>query len=305
MSIEETFLAFCRGQPEGGSEKAFRELHPQYSVGDVALAINELSAKGMLELAKKGDQLVCKAVSLDALETVGSLEGDEKIVYQCIKAADNKGIWTKDLKMRTNLHQTVITKVLKSLESRKIIKAVKSVKNSTRKVYMLANLEPSQDITGGPWFSENELDTEFIEELCKVCFRYVATKSVSPKAGHIYGPDYTGYPSLDQIHRFLRDSRVTSAELGLEDVRMLLDCLMYDGVIERVVWAGPRESRIVDDDEDEEDLEVYVYRTVNSALPESLMASVPCGQCPVFDACSDFGPVTPSSCQYYTEWLSF
>jgi len=105
-----------------------------------------------------------------------SLEGDEKVVYQCIKAADNKGIWTKDLKQRTNLHQTIITKTLKSLESKRLIKAVKSVKNSTRKVYMLAHLEPSVEITGGPWFSENELDTEFIEELCKVCFRYIASK---------------------------------------------------------------------------------------------------------------------------------
>lgn len=236
------------------------------------------------------------------LNSASGLEGDEKIVYQCIKAADNKGIWTKDLKLRTNLHQTVITKVLKSLESRKIIKAVKSVKNSTRKVYMLASLEPSQEITGGPWFSENELDTEFIEELCKVCLRYIATKSEPSKAGHIYGPGYTGYPSLEQIHRFLRDSKVTSADLGSDDVGMLLDRLIFDGLVERVIYAGPRESRIVDDDEDDE---IYVYRSVHSALPESLLASVPCGQCPVFDKCADFGPITPATCSYYTEWLSF
>lgn len=60
--------------------------------------------------------------------SIARLEGDERIVFQCIKAADNKGIWTKDLKTRSNLHQTVITKVLRTLESRKIIKAVKSVK---------------------------------------------------------------------------------------------------------------------------------------------------------------------------------
>lgn len=59
---------------------------------------------------------------------ISKLDGDEKIVFQCIKAADNRGIWTKDLKTRTNLHQTVITKVLRNLEARKIIKAVKSVK---------------------------------------------------------------------------------------------------------------------------------------------------------------------------------
>lgn len=303
MGLEETFLEFCRNESEGASEAEFRAKHPEYDTTAVAMAINQLCAQGLIELLKRGNELICKAVSADDVEIAANLEGDEKIVYQCIKAADNKGIWTKDLKMRTNLHQTVITKVLKNLENRKIIKAVKSVKNSTRKVYMLANLEPSQEITGGPWFSENELDTEFIEELCKVCLRFIGTKSVSPKPGHVYPADYTGYPTLEQVHRFLRDSRVTSAELETEDVSMLLDRLIFDGSLERVVWAGPRISRIVDDDDDDGD--IYVYRAVSSALPESMMAGVPCGQCPVFDACSDIGPITPATCTYYAEWLSF
>lgn len=45
---------------------------------------------------------------------------------------------------------------------------------------MLSHLEPSAEITGGPWFSENELDTEFIEEMCKICYRYVLSKVSRP-----------------------------------------------------------------------------------------------------------------------------
>ena len=44
-----------------------------------------------------------------------------------------------------------INKCLKSLEQRKLIKAVKSVASSNRKVYMLFELEPSREITGGAW----------------------------------------------------------------------------------------------------------------------------------------------------------
>lgn len=130
------FLAFCETHPEGVSDKQFREEHPEYSAAELVQAINELSGKGRLELLKKGNQLVYRAISADDADLVAGLEGDEKIVYQCIKAADNKGIWTKDLKLRTSLHQTVITKVLKSLEGRKIIKAVKSVK--VTKLYLLS-----------------------------------------------------------------------------------------------------------------------------------------------------------------------
>lgn len=69
MSIEEVFLEFCRASPEGASEKEFREKYSEHGVAEVAVVINELSAKGYLELAKRGNQLICKAVSSDAVET--------------------------------------------------------------------------------------------------------------------------------------------------------------------------------------------------------------------------------------------
>ncbi len=61
------------------------------------------------------------------------------------------GMWTKDMKTRSNLTQPQITKILKTLESRDLIKSVKSVSNASRKVYMLFDLVPSAEITGGAW----------------------------------------------------------------------------------------------------------------------------------------------------------
>jgi DNA-directed RNA polymerase III subunit RPC6 len=71
--------------------------------------------------------------------------GEENMVLSQIQAAGNEGgkhllfslsacvhfspgIWTKHLKAKTELHQTVITRCLKSLESKQLIKAIKSVK---------------------------------------------------------------------------------------------------------------------------------------------------------------------------------
>lgn len=62
------------------------------------------------------------------------------------------GLWTKDMKMRTNLPQPHITKILKTLENRKLVKSVKSVSNPGRKVFMLFELEPSRELTGGAWW---------------------------------------------------------------------------------------------------------------------------------------------------------
>jgi hypothetical protein len=61
------------------------------------------------------------------------------------------GIWTKDLKNRTNLQQPQVTKILKNLDARGLVKSVKAVAHPTRKLYMLAELEPARELTGGSW----------------------------------------------------------------------------------------------------------------------------------------------------------
>ena len=47
------------------------------------------------------------------------------------------------------------------------------VKYPTRKIYMLSHLEPSSAITGGPWYTDNELDTEFIKQLMDACLGFI------------------------------------------------------------------------------------------------------------------------------------
>lgn len=257
-----------------------------------------------------------------------SLEGDERIVYQCIRGADNKGIWTRDLKNKTGLHQTVITKVLRVLENRRLIKAVRSVKHATRKVYMLFHLEPSTSITGGPWFNENELDTEFIEVLCKSCHRIVLKlsgqeqqmASLDSQNAGIVSLRHVHFPTLSEISKVLLSSGVMSAGVVLteEDVQMVLERLVFDGVLERFI--PPRSvimqhtslthqsaNRLVDDDDlDEMNAEsLYVYRAVRSSLDWSRIGAAPCGTCPVQHCCGDRGPVTPAKCVYFTQWLSF
>lgn len=83
------------------------------------------------------------------------------------------GIWTKHLKAKTQLHQTVIDRCLKSLTQKRLVKTATNHKYPTRKIYMLYHLQPSEEMTGGPWYTDNELDTEFIKLLCSACMRFV------------------------------------------------------------------------------------------------------------------------------------
>lgn len=76
---------------------------------------------------------------------------DELLIYQIIEQSADKGIWTKDMKVRSNVPATRLPKILKTLEGRNLIKAVKGVSGGSRKIYMLFELQPSEELTGGTW----------------------------------------------------------------------------------------------------------------------------------------------------------
>ncbi|KAI9459126.1 RNA polymerase Rpc34 subunit-domain-containing protein [Lactarius psammicola] len=225
-------------------------------------AINFLLAASLLKLMKDANgTLSYRAVQKNELETKKGLSGEENMVLGHIQAAANQGIWTKHLKAKTELHQTVVDRCLKSLVQKQLIKSVKGVKYPTRKIYMMAHLEPSVELTGGPWYTDNELDTEFIKLLCSACLRFVRERTL-PKYKNGDGrsssmlPLYpvsagVSYPGAKEVLTFLTKSKITETLFTEEHVEMLLNVLVLDGDIERLPAFGA--SVWADDDDDDDD----------------------------------------------------
>ncbi|KDN46522.1 hypothetical protein RSAG8_04175, partial [Rhizoctonia solani AG-8 WAC10335] len=112
---------------------------------DMAAAVNGLLKKSLLKIMKDSKGVLSyKAVEKADAKVVGLMDADESIVYKKIQEAKNEGIWTKHLKS-TELHQSIITRALKSLEKKGLVKSIKSVKHPTRKIYILANLQPEKE----------------------------------------------------------------------------------------------------------------------------------------------------------------
>ena len=78
-----------------------------------------------------------------------------------------------------------MNKCISQLEGSKEIKVVKNVKFPTRKVYMLSSITPSIELTGGPWYTDNELDMAMIEMCTRLALKFV-TELVSYKLYMIY-----------------------------------------------------------------------------------------------------------------------
>ena len=61
-------------------------------------------------------------------------EKEQRLVYQIIEDSGNKGIWMREIRSRSNITQSELTRCLRTLESRKLIKNVRSVQAARRKV---------------------------------------------------------------------------------------------------------------------------------------------------------------------------
>lgn len=204
------------------------------------------------------------------------------LIYQIIEQSGNMGIWTRNLKTQSNLQQVQITKILKKLEARKLIKSVNSVTNKNRKVYMLYNLEPHVDISGDIWYSGQEIDSEFIDILNKQCFNFINQK---------------GYATAEELCAFIRKSGISKVELKLSNVQNILDNLIYDGKIEAI--EDPRGFSFIGGKN------TIYYKPTKLEIIENGFTQTPCGICPVFNQCSDEGEITPIKCIYFKNWLKW
>lgn len=82
-------------------------------------------------------------------------------------------------------------------------------------------------------------------------------------------------------------------DLGLEDVTAVVNCLVYDGLIEKEPPTISTRMRSRD-----------LYRRARKPLIlGSKITDIPCATCPVFTKCSDTGDINPTTCTYLQNWL--
>ena len=135
--VSEKILDLCRDISDGISDKVLQSSMPDVDPKIRAKAINSLLNAGKIDLFESATAK-CLLYKLKSSSTGSNIKGDqeEKIVYGIIEESGNKGTWIRDIRIKSGLVQNQLQKVLKSLEHKKLIKAVKSVNATKKKVFM-------------------------------------------------------------------------------------------------------------------------------------------------------------------------
>lgn len=201
---------------------------------------------------------------------------------------------------------------------------------------MLAGLAPSEDVTGGAWFTDGVLDANFINTVAGFIEYTVSKKSWFEVPGESGGPrnkrqktnpggvavkqevpqekkeflnfpaGYTGYPTVSMITAAVNESGITPVRLGEESIAQLCEMLCFDNKL-----VALNHGEFYKSTKTPEQVKIAQMRKANAEVPveseqelvKNGMTEAPCGQCPVFKLCVPGGAVSPESCEYFGPWL--
>ena len=134
--IGHRIIAVAQDKPGGLNNDDLLQALPDVPAEKRVQSLNRLLQESVLEIFKKGNSLIYRLKDPAKKSTAPKdIDNEEKIVYQIIEDGGNKGIWIRDIRTKSNLIMTQLNKVLKNLENRKLIKAVKSVNVSSSTLY--------------------------------------------------------------------------------------------------------------------------------------------------------------------------
>jgi len=219
--LTNTLVDLLRSQKDGLSNE---DLERYFGARFAALPpiLNNLLDLKRLNLYTRDGNLLYKLVEEETAAKFEGLGDQQILVYQVCEKAGSRGVWTRDIKTATNIPQHTLTKTLKLLEQRNLIKSVRSVVSKSKKLYMLYDIVPAKEITGGPWYTDQEFDQAFVDDLTATILH-----------------DCKGNQQLDRkgILDKLSGRAIEQSTLSLDELDTLLQTLVYDKQLESIKTA--------------------------------------------------------------------
>jgi DNA-directed RNA polymerase III subunit RPC6 len=205
--------------------------------------------------------------SADFAAKLRALSKEENTVRIHVERHGTQGVWSRDLRRLSGLSHALFNKALKVLEGRNFIKNFKTVANKSKKMYITFDRDPSPEMTGGPWYSNGEFDSDFAAIIETLIMHQIAEQ---PRT----------------VAELLHLCAAVSDVLTHDIVQSVVDTLIYDGRVREEPATGGAAARY------------------GAAAQHLDLGVVPCDSCKFFNECSADNPkINPSTCQPFRNWF--
>ena len=218
-AAEQKIIEICTRNSGAARQDTLEEqMRSTFSQDSIVMALNALLSKQRLVPSMQNNKLVYKLQSSEEAQKLIGLTAEDRLILQEVEKAGDVGISAKELRGRANMQHPQVTKVLKKLETRVLIKQVKSVTSKNKKVFMLCGIEPARELTGGSWYNGGEFDYELITVLQKASIAFIQQREKA---------------TASEVCEFIRTSGLIKGKpLRLQDIESVLNSLVYDARIE-------------------------------------------------------------------------
>ncbi|KAI3804597.1 hypothetical protein L1987_26272 [Smallanthus sonchifolius] len=212
----------------------------------------------------------------------------DQAVLNIIKSKGESAIAKRNLQQEANLSGPIITKCINNLKSLSLIKEIPHAQLNV-KCYIATEFKPSNTVTGGEWYLDGKLDTQFIDQLKGICLKIVKQLKVTTAEG---------------VYEFFKKYRLTNADCTSQQISEILRTMVLENLIIEVksTGHGHGEYHLIP-------VGNVCYRcpvgNLNQGLERGAMALIPCGVCPRIRYCTPDGLISPGTCVYYAKWLDF
>jgi DNA-directed RNA polymerase III subunit RPC6 len=289
-ALEEQILEFLKKNPEGvNNESLLASIDANNQL--ITEKCDYLMDSNRIFIAEVNGEQILKYRSEKEAAKFMDLAPEDCHIYTLIIDSGANGISTNELKMRCKLNTNHLNKILKKLEKKILIKSLKMLNLKHKKIWIGFDIEPSQNITGGAFCSNQEFDKNLIEVIKEKCLDYVMrSKIVSRKDFMIY----------------ISSLKILQTDLNEDDIQKIINLLIFDDKLDIIFpnLAYNRQNKMsILLKRNEPVLNTLKYKLSPNYSPKAVMDNVPCTYCPVFKECQIGNVINPKDCPWMEEFV--
>ena len=183
-------------------------------------------------------------------------------VHSLIEKSGNNGIWRRDIKKLSGLADPSFTKVISELESRKLIKVIQNIHENRKKKYILYDLVPSTEVTGGVWYQDGSFNSTLVDQLIQQVINFVKNQP--------------GILETDLAQKIMSSS-LSSVKISTDEARSVIKAVVNNGSIIKIggtLRPGP-------------------VQPITCPI-----STIPCINCKYSSFCEPNGSYSPEECPY-------
>jgi DNA-directed RNA polymerase III subunit RPC6 len=291
--LQEQILNLLKNNPDGIAQTTLVKSIEARDVDTLSNTLNDLIQQNRIIVLNSSDgDALFKYRSEREAAKFRDLNYEDNNIYEMIVATGNSGISNNELKQKTKYTTQILNKILKKLEKKCLVKSLKPVNSkSNKKIWLAYEIEPSQEITGGIWCSNQEFDKDLITTITEKCLTYIQREKVTTRK---------------EVMIYIKSTGLVGGDLKEEDMQKIINLLYFDDKIEVIF---PDVSYIAENKvitllkKNDPLLNMFKYKISNNYQVKSIMSNLPCTYCPVFNECQIENVINPKDCEHMLKFL--